>query len=101
MHLPLIQGCGRTLNQERPDVAGCPEALAKRPVRRPVPTGSHGLPVQRTEGSGSSGGTLPPICSSRRSAGAPIVTVASAAKLIGRTYQAINEGIEKLRARAF
>jgi hypothetical protein len=29
------------------------------------------------------------------------VTVASAAKLIGRTYQAINEGIEKLRARAF
>jgi Fic family protein len=30
--------------------------------------------------------------------GAPIVTVASAAKLIGRTYQATNEGIEKLRA---
>lgn len=30
--------------------------------------------------------------------GAPIVTVASAAKLIARTYQATNEGIEKLRA---
>jgi len=30
--------------------------------------------------------------------GAPIVTVASAARLIGRTYQATNEGIEKLRA---
>jgi len=31
--------------------------------------------------------------------GAPIITVASAARLIGRTYQATNEGIEKLRAR--
>jgi Fic family protein len=30
--------------------------------------------------------------------GAPIVSVASAARLIGRTYQATNEGIEKLRA---
>lgn len=30
--------------------------------------------------------------------GAPIVTVASAARLIGRTYQATNEGIQKLRA---
>lgn len=30
--------------------------------------------------------------------GAPIVTVASAARLIGRTYQATNDGIEKLRA---
>jgi len=29
--------------------------------------------------------------------GAPIVTVASAARLISRTYQATNEGIEKLR----
>jgi Fic family protein len=30
--------------------------------------------------------------------GAPIVSVTSAARLIGRTYQATNEGIEKLRA---
>jgi len=30
--------------------------------------------------------------------GAPIVTVTSAARLIGRTYQATNEGIEKLKA---
>jgi Fic family protein len=30
--------------------------------------------------------------------GAPIITVASAAKLIARTYQATNEGIERLRA---
>jgi Fic family protein len=30
--------------------------------------------------------------------GAPIITVASAARLIGRSYQATNEGIERLRA---
>jgi Fic family protein len=30
--------------------------------------------------------------------GAPIITVASATKLIGRSYQATNEGIERLRA---